>query len=77
MKKKVKGGQSLRQRNQADSLREQVKETLPSRSERQEHERKQKLDDNWLKRPLALGLTLTMLAIILFFLYIGRHATFL
>ncbi|EPE61234.1 hypothetical protein L479_02388 [Exiguobacterium sp. S17] len=51
-------------------------DTLPSRSERQEHERKEKLNDNWLKRPLAMMLTLTMFAIILAFLYIGRHTFF-
>ncbi|WP_214828344.1 hypothetical protein [Exiguobacterium algae] len=66
----------MRHRNQADSLRDQMADTLPSRSERQEHERKKKLNDNWLKRPLAMALTLTMFAIILVFLYIGRHAIF-
>ncbi|MFK3986205.1 MULTISPECIES: hypothetical protein [Exiguobacterium] len=66
----------MRHRNQADSLREQVVDTLPSRAERQEHERKEKLNDNWLKRPLAMMLTLTMFAIILVFLYIGRHTIF-
>jgi len=53
-----------------------VVDTLPSRAERQEHERKEKLNDNWLKRPLAMMLTLTMFAIILVFLYIGRHDIF-
>ncbi|ERG66555.1 MULTISPECIES: hypothetical protein [Exiguobacterium] len=66
----------MRHRNQADSLREKVVDTLPSRAERQEHERKEKLNDNWLKRPLAMMLTLTMFAIILVFLYIGRHDIF-
>ncbi|OGX77851.1 hypothetical protein A6395_14975 [Exiguobacterium sp. SH31] len=66
----------MQHRNQADSLREKVVDTLPSRSERQEHERKEKLNDNWLKRPLAMMLTLTMFAIILAFLYIGRHTFF-
>ncbi|MCC5893693.1 hypothetical protein [Exiguobacterium sp.] len=67
----------MRHRNQADSLRDKVVDTLPSRSERQEYERKEKLNDNWLKRPLAMMLTLSMFAIILAFLYIGRHAIFL
>ena len=66
----------LRHRNQADSLREQLADTLPSRSERQEHERKRKLNDNWMKRPLAMTLTFAMLAIILIFIYFGRHAIF-
>ncbi|RHB51085.1 hypothetical protein [Exiguobacterium sp. AM39-5BH] len=66
----------MRHRNQADSLREQMVDTLPSRAERQEHERKEKLNDNWLKRPLALTLTLTMFVIILVFIYIGRHTIF-
>lgn len=66
----------LRHRNQADSLRDQMADTLPPRGERQEHERKKKLNDNWLKRPLAMTLTFAMLAIILIFLYIGRHAMF-
>lgn len=66
----------MRHQNQADSLREKVVDTLPSRSERQEHERKEKLGDNWSKRPLAMALTLTMFAIILAFLYIGRHTFF-
>ena len=52
----------MRHRNQADSLREKVVDTLPSRAERQEYERKEKLNDNWLKRPL--GTAIEMLAAI-------------
>lgn len=61
----------MQHRNQADSLREKLVDTMPSRAERQEYERKEKLNDNWFKRPLAMMLTLTMFAIILAFLYMG------